>query len=782
MCCALQKRLLAAATLLFKTLDQTVSSQRSPMEENQLADVALKFVRAACKGLELVNSLSRNGHSDASVLSGELLDASVSLLTVLLSRERGPRAALTGDSQFYANAAASMKRSNVMQSLVMHVDVASKSAVSAASKDSTQATSILVADENQVEIVQSIFSFVRTVAEIGQKSDDILSLLSSTGLSKMLVDNPLLIAANQHWVSERYGDGRGVDQLSAALRGYIPLKGKMHIEMPEGHSRTIVTGTFLSGRDDPVHVAWRTALQILQATVSAYSQPRDTVDSTSRYFLDTAIAFLRTYYSSLIACLEQCSSLSSDIQRGIMPRASTAAHVSHTVLTFNALRETADILSLVSSLCSGTHLQMFEHVCYDIYHGMTRACHTVLNGLSEFLSAAGTAKEIFAAIKEYDAQFQESANRESDFRFGFNEAQVDINPLLAAGIPNAKHEAIKHAHYASRCCALVTSKDYKGLPSASETSGGSSFSTSSLEKDSMLSMNSPFMLRMEHAAAECVSTAITVLSETHPASSCFVVFSVDEVRRRDMLSLLREGMIISALPEPASSDTSRFCRIVHVDTVRRLCHVHRLDESGDQAQGTLAVDRVNGIEDMSKRKPVLIYSAAPSSFAELESAVAMNDHTASLGDVIGVLRWCYQCAGDAIDSGTRRSIRTILAESAAALLSTEVSLHEEIGTFSMTNRDELTKRVMAQLLQLFDDSGKAPQWSGRLRQIVGPSAWNAVQQQLKDELRVARNDRREKQMQNLKRAAAVNGPLPFNASRQHAGGAPPLQGMNFAAR
>ena len=749
------------------------------MEENRLAEAALNFVGVACKGLELSDWLSRSGHSAA---SGDLLETSVSLLTVLLSKERGSRAKLTGDSLFYTNAAASMKKFDIVQSLVVRVNVSSKLAVGDPSKVHAQATPVLLADENQVRIVQSIFSFIRTVAEIGQTSDDMLSLLSSAGLFKMIVDNPLLVAANGHWVSKLYGEGQGNDQQSASLRGYLPLNGRMRVDVPEENTRTIVSGTFLSGRDDPVHLAWRTALKILQAIVHAYSQPRELVYSSSGNFLDTAIAFLKTYYISLTACLKQCSSLSVDGQRGIMPGTSSASHVSHTVLTFNALSETADILALISSLCSGIHMHMFENACNDIYHGMTRACHTVIDGLSKFLAAAGTAKEIFVALKDYDSELQqESGNRDHDFRFAFNEAQIEMNPLLSAGIPNAKHEAIKHAHYANRCCAYVTSEDYKGLPSAPVTPADSPFSTSSLEKDSQLSMNSPFMFRMEEAAAECVSTAIMVLSETHPASSCFVVFSSDEVRRRDMLSLLCEGMIISAFSEPNSSGVRRFSRILHVDTVRRLCHVRYLDEEGEEAQGTLPIDRVNGVEDISKRRPVLAYSAAPSSFAEFEAASTMTESTASLGDVIVALRWCYQCTPGFVDSNKRRSIRKALAESASALLCTEISLHEEIGTFSMANGDELSNRVLAQLLQLFDDSNEAPRWSGRLKEIIGSSVWDAIQEQLREELQLAREDRREKKMESLKRAAAINGSSPwYNTRRQHSE-AQELH-LNFATR
>ena len=757
-------------------MDRASLLKLSPAEGNQQVEAALKFVETACKGLQLAGSLSAFGHDNNtySCLSRELLESSVSLLTVLLCRERGPRTALTDESQFYANAAAVMKRSNVMHSLVAAVVAASKLAVVGCSKERAQMAP-LRADEKQVQLVQSIFNFVRVVTEIGKKSDAMLSLLSSADISKMIVDNSLLVAANEVWVSNKNAN----NEMSTALRGYLPLNGKMPVDVPEGDHRTIVTGTFFSGRDDPVFLLWRTAVNIVEAIVHVYSRPRDTIDSTNRHFLETAIAFLRTYYTSLIACLDQCSKLSSGSQR--ISGTSSAAHTSHTVLTFNTLCETADILALVSSLCTGTHLHMFENACHDIYHGMIRACHTVLEGLGEFLSAAGTAKEIFAAMKDYDIQLQqENASRDG---FAFSEPQFEANPLLSAGIPNAKHEAIKHAHYANRCCALVTSEDYKGLPTASSSSGGSPFSTSSLERDSQLSLNSPFMLRMEYAAAGCVSIAIAVLSETHPASSCFVTFSPEEVRHRDMLSLLQKGMIISALPEGEVNGVCRFYRIEYVDTVRRKCLVRHLDKPSDQAEESIDVDRVNGIEDTSKRNPVLAFSAAPTSFAELESAVVLIENTASTGDIISILRWCYQCTSDT-DSDTMKSIRKVLAESASALLSTEMSLHELQGTFSMTKRDELSKRVMSQLLLLFDDSNKAPRWSGQLKQTMSPSVWSSVQQQLEEELRMARNDRREKDMQQLKRAAAVNGHSPWfgNISRESVGVPQPLSGVNFASR
>ena len=623
MSCALQKRLLAVAVVCITTLDQTHPSSNpsvfsQPDSENRLADVLLDFVGVACKVLGLVDVLSKQARRTTPPstrirdLSGELLDTCVALLTLLLSRERGSRIAVMGENLYYSNAAASMKRFDIIESLVTHVNVASKSALPPQAVNNRTEAPFFSANENDVRTVQSIFNFLRTVAEVGQNAKDILSLISSSGLSKMIVDNQLLLAANQFWVSQRYAGGQS-EKATLTMRGYLPIKGKRPVAIPIGESKTIVAGPFLSGRDDPVHSIWRTALQILQAVIHAYSEPRTEMDG-NRHFLGTAVAFLKTHYASLTCCLNQCSLLTFESQRGSLP----AMRVAHSVLTFNVLCETYDILSLISSMCSGIHLHHFQSACFDTYCGLRQASHTVLQGLSKFLAASGTARETFTAIKEYE--LQESVNREQgDFRYGVNEH--DIHPLLASGIPNARHEAIKHAHYASRCCAYVTAVDYEGLPSMSENAVDGTVSTSTLEQDSQKSMNSPFILRMEYAAALCVSHAISVLSKTHPASSCFVMFSSDEVLRVDTLSLLTTGMLL-AIRSPERRGDSRFCRILHVDTVRRLCHVQYIGASGDRTEGTVSVDAVVGIEDITKRKPVLAYSAAPVSAAELDSAAA----------------------------------------------------------------------------------------------------------------------------------------------------------------
>jgi hypothetical protein len=787
--CALQKRLLAVAILCITTLDQICPSTNielvsQPSAEDQLAVVLLDFVGVVCKVLGLVDVLSKQARRNApsarlSNLAGELLEMCVALLTQLLSRERGSRIAVIGDNSYYSNAAASMKRFGVIESLVAHVNHASQSALPTQSATNRAGgAQFFCASESDVKTVQSIFTFVRTVAEVGQNSNDVLSLLSSSVLSNMIVDNPLLIAANQHWVWQSYDDGHSSEKASLTMRGYLPIKGSMPAGIRIGESKTLVARPFLSGRDDPVHRVWRTALQILQAVIHAYSKPGGVTDGTNRHFLDTAVAFLKAHYPSLIGCLDQCSSLSFENQRGFFP----AARVPHAVLTHNALCETSDILSLVSSLCSEIHVHHFQNFCYDIYQGLTQASHTVLAGLSKFLAASGTARETFTALKEHE--LQESINREQgDFRYGFNES--DIHPLLASGIPNARHEAIKHAHYASRCCAYVTAGDYEGLPSMSENALGGTVSTLTLEQDSQRSMNSPFILRMEYAAAECVSHAISVLSETHPASSCFVVFSPDEALRVDTLPLLTTGMLLAVRPETIPRGENRFCRILHVDTVRRQCHVCYVGAPYGQTEGYVSVDAVIGIEDMAKRKPVLAYSAAPISAAELDSAAATVGATASLGDVIIAARWCYQCEGQGMDSAARRSIRKVLAENASALLCTDISLHGEIGTASTesdTKEKELSLRVLAQLLHLYDDSNEAAKWDGKLKTIVSPSVWNAIQEQLASELCVARKDRKEKKTRIAERAAAINITSPWlNSSRRH-GGIEPVQGLGFALR
>jgi tRNA uridine 5-carbamoylmethylation protein Kti12 len=112
-------------------------------------------------------------------------------------------------------------------------------------------------------------------------------------------------------------------------------------------------------------------------------------------------------------------------------------------------------------------------------------------------------------------------------------------------------------------------------------------------------------------------------------------------------------------------------------------------------------------------------------------------------------------------------------------------LHGEIGTASTesdTKEKELSLRVLAQLLHLYDDSNEAAKWDGKLKTIVSPSVWNAIQEQLASELCVARKDRKEKKTRIAERAAAINITSPWlNSSRRH-GGIEPVQGLGFALR
>jgi hypothetical protein len=246
-----------------------------------------------------------------------------------------------------------MKRFGVIQqSLVAHVSHASKSALPPqAMTNCAGGAPLFSASKSNIRgTVQSIFTFVHTFAEVGQNSKDVLLLLSSSALLNMIMDNSLLIAANQHWVSQSYDDRHSSQKASLTMRGYLPIKGNLPAGIPIGESKTRVAGpVFLSGRDEPVHGIWRTALQILQAAIHAYSELREVMDGANRNFLDTAVAFLKTHYSSLIGCLDQCSLRSFENQCGLVP----AARVSHAVLTHNALCKTSDILSLVLLLCNG---------------------------------------------------------------------------------------------------------------------------------------------------------------------------------------------------------------------------------------------------------------------------------------------------------------------------------------------------------------------------------------------------------------------------------------------
>jgi hypothetical protein len=68
------------------------------------------------------------------------------------------------------------------------------------------------------------------------------------------------------------------------------------------------------------------------------------------------------------------------------------------------------------------------------------------------------------------------------------------------------------------------------------------------------------------------------------------MFSPDEALRVDTLPLLTTELLLAVCPKTIPSGENRFCRVLHVDTVRRQCHVRYVGAPDCQTEGSVSVD------------------------------------------------------------------------------------------------------------------------------------------------------------------------------------------------
>lgn len=800
---------MACAIVLVTKASETsrVPSHESKESQKLRNEFCVGFVEVACKTVGLIEPYASSARVNDSMndrASHGLLGTCVALLTMLVSRGTDSRSSEVGASAYFSNVAASIHKYDAIKTLVQQANAASTSAASTMSLLSTRNP------ENRqlagkppchhqhdmaVDTVQSIFMFISAVAYVGEQSFDMLSLLTASGVSQLILGNPLFRLAGEQWcltsqTNAIVDDAKGAvgAQNDRQLRGYLPTESKSTFEKQKSGMSEV------SGRDDPVHEIWRRAVRTVVAMVrsSRHSLQNGTVEKMNSHFVQTAMDFLRANEATLLSCLKECSAVPFGENRG-PPFASvaTAASMSHSnVFTLNVLREACDVLSLVAELCTPPNRNQFERTTPKLYKLFVQAAREMTRSIGQFLGAAGAARELFMALAKFDSE--EGGDVLPD-------SSSDIYPLLEAGMPNARHEAIRNAHYAIRCCAPVTVDDYDAsdTPASSSSNNRAEGSAETLEQTCQIAVNSVFNLRMEHAAAECLHHAVTVVWKTHPASSAFVVFTPEEASRLDSMSLVKTGMIV-ALRQPETREIKGtasgpnyftvvdstlklnpnlcFARILGADTIRRVWRVLYLESSyaestpSSSSESVVSADLLAGVEDMSKRKCMFEYH-----YAESASAVESSGgggSTATLGHLILALRWCYQYL--LIPESTARAaghfaLLQCLSERVSVLLGTEVSLHNEIGT-PKTVKAEISKRLGGQLLDLFGDTTRATEQSsvtapidghreGRLKKILDKataltredethSLWATLQQQLKPDLDGAKKDQEVIRMKN----------------------------------
>lgn len=692
------------------------------MLPRRLDDALIGLASIACKNFGLVELLETYGKDRPQYvqMSRDLLQTSVALLSVLVSTRSVSKRTIPQQAVYLSSFALCLRTNDAINSMVRFSHISSARAVR------QKTGTVQPADEEEVKIVHAIFSFLSVISEISAHSPELGSLLSEDSVSQLLLNNPLLMRASYQWSLKD-----PAKEPTQQLRGYLPSQQNVDVKA-QGSSPTKAAGSYLSGRNDPVHGVWRASLELLRSLVQSRRHVGDRTNQVDAQFFGVACDFLTAHHSALLECLKSCCSFA------VGSTASTfSSQQESKALTLNVLREASDILSLVSLMCSPIHGNKFEEDCPTLFGDFSNAVRAVVFSLSKFLGATGAARELFAALLDFENAVEGIGAQGND-----ELALEAFSPVLAGGIPNASHEAIRNAHTARRCCAFVTAEDYASLNASSSPRSDAPRQTSSLERDCRACVESRFLIRMEHAAGTCVSFALSILWETHPASSCFLMLSKDEVARFDSLSNVKPGMVIAIRPgaTDAASPDVEFASVLQVDTVRRVFHVQYFGESRN-TEGNIGADRLAGVEDVTKRRAVLAYSAAPDSASELEAAVSRGP-SPSTGDLLLALRWCHQYQGrtvDAYEPGAKATRRR-LADLASVLLGTEISLHRESRTPLESANSPTTKRIKQQLLTLFGDE-EAPNRGGYLKSVLSDKVWTKLQEQLGSELNDAQSER-----------------------------------------
>mmetsp|Transcript_39535 Transcript_39535/g.57729 ORF Transcript_39535/g.57729 Transcript_39535/m.57729 type:complete len:663 (-) Transcript_39535:211-2199(-) len=621
-------------------------------------------------------------------------------------------------------------------------------------------------------------------------------------------------------------EGNMAGHPSSQLRGYFPQSSD------EQRMGTDSSGIFtpnlkkhLACRDDPVHGVWRTvicAMTGLLRSCRVKSQNLNmynivTSEPLHRQCLSLVADFLCTYDSVVFSCINACAikrdmavtnSTSHDILGLAMPKTALQNMPSSSVtFTLNNLGEAGDILALVSEMFTGSNRKQFESTCPVLYKKLLDSSLEITQSLTSFLGAVGTARELFAALSTLNKAIEEETNA-SNANTNINrplasvDATFDLHPLLAEeGIPAARHEAIRNAHFASSCCITMTREDFasslvafdsstskkqdivqqknsreapKSPLESNNTDGKGPSSSLSLEKSFQMHVNNRFIMAVEQIAAKCLFHSFSIITKFHPASTNFVSFTVEEAERLDVTSFVQEGMIIALRPlgfsgrhdpfvaidvdESSSSPkpSIRFAKVLQIDVFQRTWDVEYIDapsnNDGSTIERNILGSRLAGMEDLTKRRCVLEYAPAPKSVMDDLGKISGR---ASVGHLLLALRWCHQHAilpskgTNVEEQEVPIDIIQCVAERAGMLLGTEISLHRELGSKKSVGED-IAKKINEQILELFDDDDAMPEKRG-LKLLTDTEIWTAVRAQLKVELEMAKIEQ-----ENMRRAWEQN--------------------------
>jgi len=781
--CSIRQKLLSCALMLMTEFESLPQGRRTRNDVAKYNDLRIGFTDLAVNALQSLEYVQLEANDDTAIVEEadhlpskygygfgaishlgqeaafQLLRVSLSLLSRLAPTTTIGLSSKLGDYQNFTYGvefAACLKERRTVECIQYHLSKASTvaSLTYQAVHAGSSSLSVSSIHNNAVDVVCLITRLFHGLIDAGSTIVDILLLLMENRCFRSLIDNPLLRTSCKTWTSNTDVSDNEVMPTAILHRGYYNS-----LPRHSGHTSS-ASKNKPSSQKDSVHFVWREVISIFSSLLRSarcqsqtYAKVDEPILRQLTSVTSVVLDFVCSYAEELFFCFRSMqtearsrSNLSSRGGKTESTSFSSSIQSSSFAFTPNLLKESADISLLFAELCKTDSKIDFARQCGDIYERVRVTCLELMKVMSSFLGSIGNARELFLAL----------SSASSTIMLDQPTTMFDAHPLLAEGIPNARHEAIRNAHFAHSCCILATAEDFSNSHIATTKAAETSGRDKSLEQSFQIQVNNKFIAEVEHIAGLCLFNAMAVLSDTHPASNSFISFSNEEALLLDVAAVITPGTTVAICAQTGAQQhlqryliqprggNIRYARTVGCDRSTRTISVEYADSGSVERH--VPWSWIVGMEDTSKRQCVFSYLPTPKSMAETDTY-----GPPSLGHLILALKWCRYVGS----TDFPKHIVKCVAERAAILLCTEVLLHDEIRDGTL--HDDTIRRVNMQLLDLFDyadteSEGLNPkvavsshQRDKSLASTIGEDILGIVQINLKHQLRAACLEREEEQ-------------------------------------
>ncbi len=632
------------------------------------------------------------------------------------------------------------KQRNALQQLAYHLSTASSvsSLTYQAVHNGTATQSVGMIHCNAVEIVKLIMTLLQTLADSGSSTVSTLLLLGESGCFRSLIGNQLLRATSVAW---------------APKSGTVEDRASLIVKRHRGYNAPIqapLSGSRPTSQKDLVHEIWLVVVNTyasLLRSIRLQSSTHEKVDEQivgqlapmSKIVFDFVCTYEKELFSCFAALFNEVHAQGNLSNKGGKTSFSSSIQSSSFAFTSNLLQECEAVSFLFAELCTGNTRVQFLHSCGSIYKKMLKASVELAKMTSSFVGSIGNARELFMALSDAKTILDQPS------------AMMDAHPLLSEGIPNARHEAIRNAHFAHSCCILATKDDFRDAHTATTKdaqtgeSESTQNSTSSLEQSFQIHVNNKFIAEVEQVAGCCLFNSLSVVANAHPASESFVSLTPEEASQLDVAAVINPGAVVAICPQNTTAQSLKryrvqkpqsasYARTIRCDRSTRSITVKYV-KSGEIEQ--VPWSWLVGMEDTSKKQSLFSYLPAAKSIADADVR-----GQPSLGHLVLALKWCrhFSSTSSSLNDASTPPMYLVnsVAERASILLCTEVLLHDELRD-SHSRRDETTRKINMQLLDLFGSDFD----SSSLSAVMNEDVLESITLQLKDQLHEASLEREE---------------------------------------